>query len=99
MLSTNSNYPFKTFFINGSIQLAQGIGEKLTPLQKKVSGKYKIISRHYDTNGSLPKGAYRAIYYARYTGDRSGRIAGVIVKDARIGVFPSVQPSRKTIKI
>ena len=66
---------------------------------KKVSGKYKIISRHYDTNGSLPKGGYRAIYYARYTGDRSGRIAGVIVKDARIGVFPSVAPSRKTIKI
>ena len=31
------------FFINGSIQLAEGIGEKLTPLQKKVSGKYLII--------------------------------------------------------
>ena len=31
------------FFINGSIQLGEGIGEKLTPLKKKVSGKYLII--------------------------------------------------------
>ena len=26
------------FFINGSIQLGEGIGEKLTPLKEKVSG-------------------------------------------------------------
>ena len=31
------------FFINGSIQLGEGIGEKLTPLKKRVSGKYLII--------------------------------------------------------
>ena len=31
------------FFISGSIQLGEGIGEKLTPLEKKVSGKYLII--------------------------------------------------------
>tara|TARA_B100002052_G_scaffold200038_1_gene182528 strand:- start:3961 stop:4806 length:846 start_codon:yes stop_codon:yes gene_type:complete len=31
------------FFINGSIQLGEGIGEKLTPLKKKISGKYLII--------------------------------------------------------
>ena len=31
------------FFINGSIQLGEGIGERLTPLKKKVSGKYLII--------------------------------------------------------
>jgi len=31
------------FFINGSIQLGEGIGEKLTPLKQKVSGKYLII--------------------------------------------------------
>ena len=31
------------FFINGSIQLGEGVGERLTPLDKKVSGKYLII--------------------------------------------------------
>ncbi len=31
------------FFINGSVQLGEGVGEKLTPLKKKVSGKYLII--------------------------------------------------------
>ena len=31
------------FFINGSIQLGEGIGEKLTPLKKKVGGKYLLI--------------------------------------------------------
>ena len=31
------------FFINGSIQLGEGIGEKLTPLDKKISGKFLII--------------------------------------------------------
>ena len=31
------------FFINGSIQLGENIGEKLTPLKEKVSGKYLIV--------------------------------------------------------
>ena len=31
------------FFINGSIQLGEGVGEKLTPIKEKVSGKYLII--------------------------------------------------------
>ncbi len=31
------------FFINGSIQLGEGIGEKLTPLKQKIGGKYLII--------------------------------------------------------
>ena len=31
------------FFINGSIQLGEGAGEKLTPLKNKVRGKYLII--------------------------------------------------------
>ena len=31
------------FFINGSIQLGEGLGERLTPLKKKVSGKYLLI--------------------------------------------------------
>jgi len=31
------------FFIKGSVQMGEGIGEKLTPLKKKVSGKYLII--------------------------------------------------------
>ena len=31
------------FFINGSIQLGEGVGEKLTPLKNKVRGKYLII--------------------------------------------------------
>ena len=32
------------FFINGSIQLGEGIGEKLTPLKRKVNGKLDIFS-------------------------------------------------------
>ncbi len=31
------------FFINGSVQLGEGVGEKLTPLKKKVNGKYLIV--------------------------------------------------------
>ena len=31
------------FFINGSMQLGEGVGEKLTLLKNKVSGKYLII--------------------------------------------------------
>ena len=31
------------FFINGSTQLGEGVGEKLTPLKQKVKGKYLII--------------------------------------------------------
>ena len=31
------------FFINGSIQLGEGVGEKLTPLREKIGGKYLII--------------------------------------------------------
>ena len=31
------------FFINGSIQLGEGIGEKLTPLKNKLKGKYLLI--------------------------------------------------------
>ena len=68
-------------------------------LKRLGADRYKIISRHYDTNGAIPKGGYKAIYYARYTGDRSGRVAGMFFKDARIGVFPTAQPSRTSIKI
>ena len=32
------------FFINGSIQLGEGIGEKLTPLKKKVTWAYFSVS-------------------------------------------------------
>ena len=31
------------FFINGSTQLGEGIGQRLTPLKKKICGKYLII--------------------------------------------------------
>ncbi len=31
------------FFINGSIQLGEGIGEKLTPLRGRIGGKYFIV--------------------------------------------------------
>jgi len=40
------------FFIRGSIQLGEGIGEKLTPLRKKVSGKYLIIIPDISINTS-----------------------------------------------
>ena len=34
------------FFINGSVQLGEGVGEKLTQLKKKINGKYLIIIPH-----------------------------------------------------
>ena len=44
------------FFINGSIQLGEGVGEKLTPLKNKVRGKYLkaiVIKPPFIKNTSL----------------------------------------------
>ena len=71
------------------------------PMKIKKAGAdtYKIVSRHSDTNGSIPKGGYKAIFYARYTGDRNARIAGINFKNSRVGVFSAAQPSKGTKSI
>ena len=55
---------------------------------RKVGQKYKIVSNHYDTNGSVPTDGYACIFFARYTTDRGANIAGLFMPNARIGVFP-----------
>ena len=65
-------------------------------LKKVGADAYKIISKHYDVNGKVPKGDYTCIFYARYTGDRAARIAGVTIKDARIGIFTKALPPKGT---
>lgn len=66
----------------------------------KAGGTFKIVSNHQDTNGSIPRGqGYDAIYYARYTGDRGGRAAGVFIKNARVGVFPIAKAGRTAKEI
>ena len=58
------------------------------PMKIKKRGKYYYIqSRHQDNNGAIPKGDYKAIFYARYTGDRGANAGGVTVGTARVGVF------------
>jgi hypothetical protein len=58
------------------------------PMKIKKRGRnYIIQSKHQDNNGALPKGDYKAIFYARYTGDRGANAGGVTVGTARVGVF------------
>jgi hypothetical protein len=68
-------------------------------LKKATGDYYRIVSKHYDVNGKLPKGGYTCIYYARYTGDRGARIAGYFIKDARIGVFTQALPPKTAKRI
>lgn len=71
------------------------------PMKIVKTGKfYSIKSRHQDTNGKLPKGnGYEAIFFARYTGDRPANVAGVTVKNARVGIFPIAKISTTSKKI
>jgi len=58
------------------------------PMKIKKRGRnFYIQSKHQDNNGALPKGDYKAIFYARYTGDRGANAGGVTVGTARVGVF------------
>lgn len=71
-------------------------------LLKKLSGDatYEITSLHKGTNGSNVEGdGYRAIYYARYTGDRGARVAGQFINNARIGVFPRANATKTAREI
>ena len=71
-------------------------------LLKKLPGDatYEITSLHKGTNGSNVEGdGYRAIYYARYTGDRGARVAGQFIENARIGVFPRANATKTAKEI
>lgn len=62
------------------------------------SGKvYTINSVHKGTNGDVPKGDFAAILLIRFQGaSRSpARAAGVIVPNARVGIFPLAKKSSK----
>ena len=71
-------------------------------LLKKLPGDatYEITSLHKGANGSNVEGdGYRAIYYARYTGDRGARVAGQFIDNARIGVFPRANATKTAKEI
>ena len=62
------------------------------------SGKeYIINSIHKGTNGDIPKGDFAAILLIRYQGSARSpaRAAGVIVPNARVGIFPLAKKSSK----
>lgn len=64
----------------------------------KSGGRFVITSNHSDTNGKIPKTpGYECIYFARFTGDRGARAAGVFVDNVRVGVFPKAK-APKTAK-
>ena len=59
-------------------------------------GKYYTIkSVHFDSNGSIPKEGYTAVYYARFTSDMDS----LGVKNSRIGVFALAQMPTTAKKI
>lgn len=69
---------------------------------KKLSGDatYEIVSLHKGTNGdTLDSGGYEPILYARYTGDRGARVAGLFIDNARIGVFPKAKAAKTAKEI
>lgn len=57
---------------------------------QKEKDHYIITSNHKGLNGDLPQegSGYECIYYARYASDRGNKFRDIIVKNARIGVFP-----------
>ena len=54
------------------------------------SGNYYVIdSVHKGTNGDIPTGSYKAVFFIRFQANRGdAKAGGVVVKKARVGIFP-----------
>lgn len=67
---------------------------------KKRGQYYTIESYHKGTNGDLPTGQFKAVFFIRYQGNRGdARAAGLSVKNARVGIFPLAKISGTSKKI
>lgn len=63
----------------------------------KRGNVYTIESVHKGLNGKPLVGAgYQPIFYARYTSDRGANVAGVSLKYARVGIFPTDKAGKTT---
>lgn len=66
----------------------------------KKGKEYIIESVHKGTNGDIPDKTYKAIFFIRYQANRGdARAAGVVVKNARVGIFPIAKKSSTSKKI
>lgn len=67
---------------------------------KKTGNAYQITSVHKGTNGEMPKGEYEAIFFIRFQNRRGpARAAGVVVPNARVGIFPMAKTVSTSKKI
>ena len=69
-------------------------------LKGRGQGPYTIESVHKGTNGEIPKVQYEAVFFIRFQARRGdARAAGVVVKNARAGIFPFAKTSGTSKKI
>ena len=69
-------------------------------LRGSGQGPYTIESNHKGTNGDIPTGQYQAVFFIRFQARRGdARAAGVVVPNARVGIFPIAKISGTSIKI
>jgi len=69
-------------------------------LRGSGQGPYTIQSNHKGTNGEIPTGQYQAVFFIRFQARRGdARAAGVVVPNARVGIFPIAKISGTSIKI
>jgi hypothetical protein len=66
----------------------------------KRGSYYVIESAHKGTNGEIPDGSYKAVFFIRFQANRGdAKAAGVVVKNARVGIFPLAKISGTSKKI
>jgi len=66
----------------------------------KQGNHYTIKSAHKGTNGDVPDGSYKAVFFIRFQANRGdAKAAGVVVKNARVGIFPIAKISGTSKKI
>lgn len=69
-------------------------------LKGRGQGPYTIESVHKGTNGEIPNGQYEAVFFIRFQARRGdARAGGVVVKNARAGIFPIAKISGTSKKI
>lgn len=66
----------------------------------KRGSHYVIDSIHKGTNGDIPTNSYKAVFFIRFQANRGdARAGGVVVKNARVGIFPLAKISGTSKKI
>ena len=69
-------------------------------LRGSGSGPYTIVSNHKGTNGDIPTGDFEAVFFIRFQARRGdAKAGGVVVQNARVGIFPKAKISGTTIRI